>query len=90
MSALLVDNRASLVDNRCIEKGTRNSQRYLVELAFPDLEWDAFDVAVPVASEILDVYVIAPSQITSLLDFAGHLEGFEIVRYLQPQDCDCL
>ena len=67
------------------------AHRYMVQLASIEIELDAYGVPVPATTKMLDVCVVEPSlaAITTLLNAAGHLEGFEIVRHWIPEDCNC-
>lgn len=62
------------------------AQRYMVQLASIATELDSQGVPVPVATEIVDVLVVDASDITTLLDATGHLNGYEVVSHWIPED----
>lgn len=68
-----------------------HAHRFMVELASTETELDAYGVAVPAATKILDVVVTSPKleEIVTLLEAAGHLEGYQVVGHWVPEDCCC-
>ncbi len=62
------------------------AQRFKVQLASIATELDYQGVPVPVATEIIDVVVVDASDITTLLDATGHLNGYEVVSHWIPED----
>lgn len=67
------------------------AHRFMVELASNDLELGAYGEAVPKDFKTLDVVVADPTKeaIATLLQVAGHLDGWGIVDHWIPTDCDC-
>lgn len=63
------------------------SKRFMVELASNTLDWEG----VPEDFKTLDVCVTDPTleAIATLLQVAGHLDGWGIVDHWIPTDCDC-
>ena len=62
------------------------AHRYMVQLAATATELDTEGVPVPVATKIIDVLVVDASDITTLLDATGHLNGYEVVSHWIPED----
>lgn len=67
------------------------AHRFMVELASNELVLDCEGVPVPKEHKTVDVVVTSPTllAITTLLQTAGHLKGFQVVSHWVPSDCDC-
>lgn len=65
------------------------ARRFMVELASNELVLDAQGVPVPQEVKIVDVCVTAEAAIATLLQAAGHLDGWNIKSHWTPTDCDC-
>lgn len=67
------------------------AHRFLVELASKELVLDAQGILVPQEFKTVDVCVVEPTReaIATLLQAAGHLDGWSIVSHWIPEDCCC-
>lgn len=61
------------------------SKRFMVQLESKELDFEG----VPEDWKILDVCVTDAATIKTLLDAAGYLTDWRIVRHWIPEDCDC-
>lgn len=68
-------------------KTTAQTYRYYVELASNERDWEG----VPESTRMIDVVVLEPTRaaIETLLQVAGYLDGYRIMTWWVPEDCDC-
>lgn len=66
------------------------AHRFMVQLASIETELDAYGVPVPATTKTLDVCVTSPTKeaIATLLQTAGHLDGWNIMSHWIPEDCE--
>jgi hypothetical protein len=68
-----------------------NAHRYFAELASDELELDSDEIPVPKEYQTIDLLVASKSEkaIRDLIATADWLEGYTLIRWWQPTDCDC-